>query len=94
MILFDDQEHSYDYVIEMLQRVFGHPLEKAYQVAKTVDDDGRAVCLTTHLELGELKIEQIHTYGPDCLIAECKGAMSAQLEPAQCEGDDQDNFRA
>lgn len=90
VVLLDDDEHSYDYVIEMVQRLFGLPLERAFQVAKAVDSDGRAVCMTVHRELGELKVEQVHTFGADALIASCKGAMSATLEPAELGGDDGD----
>lgn len=88
VVLLDDEEHSYEYVIEMAQSLFGHPKERAYQVAKTVDAEGRAILMTTHRELGELKVEQVHSFGADRLIAECKGAMSAVLEPAELDGDD------
>lgn len=90
VVLLDDDEHSYEYVIEMTQRLFGFPKERAYLVAKKVDSDGRAVCMTTHRELGELKVEQIHGFGADVLIAGCKGSMSAVLEPAEFDGDESD----
>jgi ATP-dependent Clp protease adaptor protein ClpS len=88
VVLLDDQDHSYEYVIEMVQAVFGHSLERAFQIAKTVDSEGRAVCMTTHRELGELKVEQITCRGADRLIASCSGPMTAILEPAECGGDD------
>lgn len=87
VVLLDDQDHSYDYVIEMVCKLFGVPAEKAYQIAKTVDTQGRAVCLTTHREHAELKQEQIHAYGRDIRIASCQGSMSAVLEPADFEGE-------
>lgn len=90
VVLLDDDEHTYDYVIRMMQQLFGHPLERAYQIAKAVDADGRAVCKTTHKELAELKREQIHAYGRDELIAGCAGAMSAIIEPAEHDGEDDD----
>lgn len=82
VVLLDDQDHSYAYVIRMMQELFGHSLEKAYRIAKTVDADGRAVCLTTHKEHAELKLEQIRAFGPDPFVMSCKGAMSALIEPA------------
>lgn len=88
VVLLDDDEHTYEYVIRMMQRLFGHPLEKAVQIARTVDRDGRAICKTTHKELAELKAEQIHAFGADHLIASCRGAMRAIIEPAECAGDD------
>lgn len=88
VVLLDDQEHSYEYVILMLQELFGFEIERAYTVAKKVDEEGRGVCMTTHREHAELKVEQIHGYGPDGLIAECQGSMSATLEPADFDDDD------
>ncbi len=81
VILMDDDHHSYEYVIRMLMELFGKPLERAFQMAKEVDDTGRVICTTVHKELAELKQEQIHAYGKDALIASCKGAMSAMIEP-------------
>lgn len=82
VILLNDDDHSYQYVIVMLQQLFGHPPEKGYQMAKEVDTQGRVVVLTTTLEHAELKRDQIHAFGPDPLIERCKGSMSATIEPA------------
>ena len=40
VILLNDDDHTYDYVIAMLQSLFGHPPEKGYQMAKEVDTTG------------------------------------------------------
>ena len=82
VVLLDEDDHTYDYVIRMMQRLFGHPLERAYEIAKRVDTAGRAVCMTTHKELAELKREQITAFGADPLMARSAGAMSAVIEPA------------
>lgn len=89
VVLLDDDDHSYEYVIRMGQQLFGMTLERAFQLAKTVDSDGRAVCTTTHKELAELKQEQVHCFGPDPLMSSSAGPMSAIIEPAEC-GDDDD----
>jgi ATP-dependent Clp protease adaptor protein ClpS len=82
VVLLNDDDHSYEYVIVMLQQLFGHPKEKGYQMAKEVDTSGRVIVLTTTMEHAELKRDQIHAFGPDPLIARCKGSMSATIEPA------------
>ncbi|MBL8764485.1 MAG: ATP-dependent Clp protease adaptor ClpS [Phycisphaerae bacterium] len=82
VVLHDDSDHTYDYVIRMMQSLFGHDFESAYRVARSVDNDGRAVCCTTHKELAELRLEQIHAFGRDPLMSACKGPMSAHIEPA------------
>ncbi|MHC5114750.1 MAG: ATP-dependent Clp protease adaptor ClpS [Planctomycetota bacterium] len=83
VILRDDDDHSYDYVIRMLQSVFGYPPERGYQLACEVDEEGRVILLTTTLEHAELKRDQIHAFGPDPLLARSAGSMSAVLEPAE-----------
>jgi ATP-dependent Clp protease adaptor protein ClpS len=83
VVLLNDDDHSYPYVIEMLRVLFGHPDEKGYQLAKEVDATGRVIVLTTHREKAELKRDQIHAYGADFRIAACKGSMSAIIEPAE-----------
>lgn len=82
VVLLDDNDHSYEYVIRMLGAVFGHPPEKAYEMAREVDATGQVIVATTNLEQAELKREQIQSFGPDPLIPRCKGSMSAEVEPA------------
>lgn len=82
VVLWNDDDHSYEYVIAMLMSLFGHPIEKGFQLAKEVDTQGRVIVLTTTREHAELKRDQIHAYGKDVLIAHCKGSMWATIEPA------------
>ena len=83
MILLDDDYHTFDYVITMLQQLFGYPREKGYQLAREVDTTGRVIVLTTTKEHAELKRDQIHAFGPDPLSSkDCAGSMSAIIEPA------------
>ncbi len=83
VILWDDNDHTYDYVIRMLQALFGHSRAKALQLAEEVDSGGKAICLTTTREHAELKRDQIHAFGPDSLIAGCSGAMWSTIEPVE-----------
>ena len=82
VVLLDDNDHSFEYVIHMLKVLFGHPPEKGYKMAVEVDSSGRVVVATTHLEEAALKRDQIQAFGPDPLIPRCKGSMSAIIEPA------------
>lgn len=83
VILWNDDDHSFDYVIQMMQELFGHPPEKGYQIAVEVHTTGRAIVLTTTLEHAELKRDQIHAYGKDREIAGCAGSMWATIEPVE-----------
>jgi ATP-dependent Clp protease adaptor protein ClpS len=83
VVLLDDDYHTYEYVITMLQQLFGYPPEKGFQMAREVDTTGRVIVLTTSLEHAELKRDQIHAFGPDPHSSkECVGSMSAVVEPA------------
>ena len=81
VILWNDEDHSYEYVIRMMKQLFGHPPEKGLLIAAEVDTSGRAICLTTTMEHAELKRDQIHAYGKDVLMERSKGSMSASIEP-------------
>lgn len=81
VILWDDNDHTYEYVIRMMKQLFAHPIEAGMKIAVDVDTEGRAVCLTTTREHAELKRDQIHAFGRDKLIARSQGSMSASIEP-------------
>jgi len=83
VILWDDDDHSYEYVILMMKQLFGFPLARGFQIAKIVDSAGRCVCLTTTREHAELKRDQIMAFGPDILIERCQGSMKATIEPIE-----------
>ena len=85
VVLWDDDDHSYDYVELMMLQLFGHSESLSYSIARTVDSSGRAICLTTTMEHAELKRDQIHAFGPDSLIERCSGSMKASIEPVPGE---------
>lgn len=90
VVLLNDDDHTFEYVIRMLQDLFSHGKQKAELMAKTIDKDGRVVCLTTHKELAELKVDQVTAFGRDKLVADCRGPMTAIIEPAEFGGDGDD----
>jgi ATP-dependent Clp protease adaptor protein ClpS len=83
VVLHNDDDHSFEYVIAMLQQLFGHPPEKGYQMAWKVHLQNRVIVDTTTKERAELKRDQIHAFGADPSIARCKGSMSASIEAAE-----------
>ena len=83
VVLWDDDQHTYEYVVRMMQRLFRLPTQKGYEIANDVDGKGKAVCLTTTLEHAELKRNQILAFGADKLIASSAGSMRATVEPAR-----------
>jgi ATP-dependent Clp protease adaptor protein ClpS len=83
VVLLDDNDHTYDYVIEMLQKIFIFTLDEAYRHAEEVDRCGRTVLIVCELPQAEFARDQIHSYGPDWRLPRSKGSMSATVEPAQ-----------
>lgn len=81
VILLDDDDHTYEYVIGMLRKLFGYAPERAFQLAFEVDHRNRVILDTTTLERAELKRDQIHAFGRDWRIPRCQGSMSALIEP-------------
>jgi ATP-dependent Clp protease adaptor protein ClpS len=82
VVLLDDDEHTYDYVIEMLQKLFLMPKDVAFQHAVEVDTTGRTIVITCELPQAEFARDQIHAYGADPRMPQSKGSMSAVLVPA------------
>src|SRR5438876_12236436 len=81
-ILLNDEDHTYDYVIEMLQKIFGFSEAKALSHAVEVDTKGTTILLTCELEKAEQTRDQIHSYGPDRSLARSLGSLTAIVEPA------------
>lgn len=83
VVLLNDDDHTYEYVIEMLGQIFGHDVDTAFRMATEVDTAGRVIVDTTTKERAELKQEQIHAFGPDWRMARSQGSMSAEIEPVE-----------
>lgn len=81
VVLLDDDDHTYDYVIEMLQKIFIFSGEQALRHAEEVDSQGRTVLITCELPEAEFGRDQIHAYGADWRLPRSKGSMSAVVEP-------------
>lgn len=82
VVLLDDDNHTYDYVIEMLMNIFAHSVEDSYIMACEVDFKGRVIVFTTSKEEAEMKKDEILNFGPDHRLARSKGSMNAIIEPA------------
>jgi len=86
VVLLDDDEHTYDYVVEMLTKLFCLSQEAAFRNAMEVDSMGRTIIITCEREQAEFGRDQIQAYGADSRMPESKGSMSAIVEPAGTAG--------
>jgi ATP-dependent Clp protease adaptor protein ClpS len=82
VVLLNDEDHTYDYVVEMLATIFCVSAEAAFQHAVEVDTTGRTIVMTCEREQAEFGRDQIHGYGADPRMPRSKGSMTAVVEPA------------
>jgi ATP-dependent Clp protease adaptor protein ClpS len=82
VVLLNDDEHTFEYVIEMLGAIFSLPPPVAYRHAVEVDATGRTIVMTCELPQAEFGRDQIHAYGADPRSEASKGSMQARVEPA------------
>jgi ATP-dependent Clp protease adaptor protein ClpS len=82
VVILNDEEHTFPYVIELLVKLFAHPLPKAKELTWRIHTQGRAVVYTTHKEKAELKREQVLAYGADPRLPSSKGPLRCYIEPA------------
>jgi ATP-dependent Clp protease adaptor protein ClpS len=83
VVLLDDNDHTYDYVIEMLQQILIFTMLEGYRHAEELDRTGRTVLIVCELREAEFARDQIHAYGADWRLPRSQGSMSAVIEPAQ-----------
>lgn len=82
VVLWNDNDHTVDYVIGMMRKLFGHPTVKGREIANEVDSRGKAICITSTLEYAEFKRDQILSFGSDPVCETARGSMRASVEPA------------
>jgi ATP-dependent Clp protease adaptor protein ClpS len=62
VVLANDDDHSFEFVVDVLRKVLGCPLERALQLTLEAHTTGRAVIWTGPREVAELKAEQVQTF--------------------------------
>lgn len=65
VILHNDDQHTFQYVIDLLMKLFAYPLEKAFVLTNQVHTQGKSIVWSGTLELAELKRDQVRGFGPD-----------------------------
>lgn len=82
VVLHNDDLHTFPYVIEVLQKVFGYALPRATLLTREVHVSGRSIVWSGTLEGAELKRDLIRGYGPDHFATpSVKFPLGVTLEP-------------
>jgi ATP-dependent Clp protease adaptor protein ClpS len=82
VVLENDDDHSMDFVVDVLQKVFKFDLQKAIDLMMEAHEKGETIIWSGSRELAELKYEQIcsfhekhHKTGKDL------GPLRSRIEP-------------
>ena len=82
VILHNDPINTMEFVVGVLQKVFGYNLVKALHLMLQAHLTGRCVVWSGPLEVAELRAEQIQSCGPDPTRREAGARpLSVSLEP-------------
>jgi ATP-dependent Clp protease adaptor protein ClpS len=65
VVVFNDDIHTFEYVVGTFMRVFGYPLEKSSTLASQIHHHGKGIVWSGTREVAELKCEQLRGAGHD-----------------------------
>jgi ATP-dependent Clp protease adaptor protein ClpS len=82
LILENDDYHSMEFVVEVLQKALGLNQQRATLLMLEAHTRDRAVVWTGPREVAELKLEQIHTFHEVRDDGRDLGPLSCIIEPA------------
>jgi ATP-dependent Clp protease adaptor protein ClpS len=82
LILENDDYHSMQFVIEVLEKALGYNFQRAVLLMAEAHKRGRAIVWTGPREVAELKADQIHTLSEVREDGRDLGPLSCVIEPA------------
>jgi len=80
VVLFNDEEHTYDYVVEMLTGVCKLSRDNAFRCAVEVDLAGRTIVFYGPQTDCSDACAKIMSYGPDHRLPQSMGSMNAEVQ--------------
>ncbi len=80
VVLFNDEEHTYDYVVEMLTSACKLSRENAFRCAVEVDMSGRTIVYYGSRNDCESVCSKILAYGPDHRLPQSMASMNAEVQ--------------
>ncbi len=82
VILLNDDDHSMEFVIEVLCKALGYTVERSYQLMMQAHTSGRTIVWTGPKEVAELKADQIRTFHEKRDDGRNFGPLGCEIEPA------------
>ena len=82
VILENDDHHSMEFVIEVLQKALGYNEQRSYQLMMLAHESGQAIVWTGSKEVAELKLEQMLSCHETKANGQKLGPLGVRIEPA------------
>ena len=82
VVLENDDDHSFEFVVETLQKALGMSVQRAFLLTNEAHSRGRAVVWTGTKEVAELKAEQIQSFHEQRQDGRKLGPLGGVIEPA------------
>jgi len=80
VVLYNDEDHTYDYVVSVLVAVCGMAKEQAFRCAVEVDLCGRTTVFYGSHEDCKNVAAKINSWGPDHRLLRSRGSMNSAVE--------------
>lgn len=82
VIVENDDLHTFDYVMQTFQKVFGYNIEKCFLLAYQIHTQGQALVWSGSKEVAELKVDLIRSAGPDFYASKpVEFPLGVRMEP-------------
>ena len=82
VILENDDHHSMEFVIGVLQKALGYNEQRSYQLMMLAHESGQAIVWTGAKEVAELKLEQMLSFHETQPGGRKLGPLGVRIEPA------------
>jgi ATP-dependent Clp protease adaptor protein ClpS len=82
VILDNDDHHSFEFVMGVLQKALGYNEQKCYELTLLAHHSGRAIVWTGSKEVAELKMEQLLSFHEIKANGQKLGPLGVCIEPA------------
>lgn len=82
VILENDDHHSMEFVIHVLQTALGYNEQRSYQLMMLAHESGQAIVWTGAKEVAELKQEQMTSMHETARDGRKLGPLGVRIEPA------------
>ena len=79
VVLYNDEEHTYDYVVEMLMEICRFSRNQAFRCAVEIDLTGKSAVFYGKKDDCEVVAAKIHGWGPDHRLLHSRTSMQCAV---------------